>query len=87
MQRMETNDEKKEDLRSQVSGLLTELQTIRDEVRVRIHLAGMDLKDTWKEIEPRLEAFEQQSSEATHKIRDGAVELRDAFLALRKKLG
>ena len=84
---MANKDEKKEEFREQIEGLLTELQTIRDEVRVRIHLGGMDLKDTWKEIEPRLEELERQGAEATQKLRDKAAELRDAVRALRDKLG
>lgn len=84
---MATNDENKEDFRGQLESILTELQTIRDEIRVRIHLAGMELKDTWKNIESRIEDLENQKPEATQKVRDAAAELREAFRAIRDKLG
>jgi DNA repair exonuclease SbcCD ATPase subunit len=83
---MENEEEKKEDVRGQIEGILTELQTVRDEIRVRIHLAGMELKDTWKDIETRIEDFENKKPEASHMVRDAAAELREAFRSLRAKL-
>jgi hypothetical protein len=77
----------KEEIRRQLEGVLVELQAIRDEIRVRIHLAGMDLKDKWKELESRVEEIERQRPEATQKLRDAAADLRGAFRALREKLG
>ena len=82
------NDQKdKDELRRQIGGIWSDLQTIRDEVRVRIHLAGMDLKDTWKDVESRIEELERQRPDATRKVRDAAAELREAFRSLRDKLG
>lgn len=83
---MATNDENREDFRRQLEGILAELQTIRDEIRVWIHLADMELKDTWKDIESRIEELDRQRPAATQKVRDAAAELRDAFRALRDKL-
>ena len=83
---MANDEENKEDVRGQLEGILTELQTIRDEIRVRIHLAGMELKDTWKDIESRIEDLENQKPEATQMVRDAAAELRERFRALRAKL-
>lgn len=84
---MASKNENKDDLPRQLDGILAELQTIRDEIRVRIHLAGMELKDTWKDIESRFEELENQKPEVTQKVRDAAAELRDAFRSLRDKLG
>lgn len=80
------DDENKEDVHGQIEGILSELQTVRDEIRVRIHLAGMELKDTWKDIETRIEDFENKKPEATQMVRDAATELREAYRALRAKL-
>jgi len=76
----------KEEVRRQLEGILTELQTVRDEIRVRIHLAGMELKDKWQELDSRVEEIERQRPEATQKVRDAAADLRNAFRALRDKL-
>jgi hypothetical protein len=77
----------KDEVRRQLEGILAELTTVRDEIRVRIHLAGMELKDRWSELETRIVEIEQQRPEATQKLRDAAAELRDAFRGLRDKLG
>jgi hypothetical protein len=31
------------------------LKTLRDEVRVKLHLAGQEAKDRWQKIEPQIE--------------------------------
>jgi chaperonin cofactor prefoldin len=82
---METND--REGIRRQLEAILTELQTMRDEIRVRVHLGGMDLTDRWKELEARVEEIQRQRPEATQKLRDAAADLRDAYRALRDKIG
>jgi chromosome segregation ATPase len=77
----------KDEVRRQLASILTELQTTRDEIRVRIHLAGMELKDKWKELESHIDELESRKPEATQKVRDAAAELRDRFRSLRDKLG
>jgi chaperonin cofactor prefoldin len=79
--------EDKDEVKRQLESILAELQTIRDEGRVRLHLAGMELKDRWRELETRLDDIESQRPEATQKLRNAAAELRDAFRALREKIG
>jgi hypothetical protein len=52
-------------LRDQIERALGELETLSDEIRVRIHLAGMDARDTWsKDLEPRLESAREHAKEA-----------------------
>jgi hypothetical protein len=44
------------------------MRTLRDEVRLKLHLAGMDIKDEWSKLEPRLHELEHTAeawSEAT----------------------
>lgn len=47
------------ELKKDVQKSLTHLQMLRDEVRVKLHLAGKDLKDQWSKIEPHLEEAEK----------------------------
>jgi hypothetical protein len=35
-----------------------EILRMADEIRVRLHLAGMEVKDAWAKIEPKVTAFE-----------------------------
>jgi hypothetical protein len=44
------------------------LHRLADEIRVRIHLAGMEAKDAWSRLEPRLREFEHKAEAATGKL-------------------
>lgn len=49
-----------EDVRKQFDHDLGELKKLRDEIRVKLHLAGMEVKERWKQLEPRLEEIERK---------------------------
>ncbi|MEZ4381160.1 MAG: hypothetical protein R3A79_07415 [Nannocystaceae bacterium] len=74
---------------------LADLRTMRDELKVKLHLAGMDAKEAWKELEPRLEAVEKQASEITEATANATVEaaqkmisdLSSSFEELKKRIG
>lgn len=70
---------------------MDELRTLRDEVRLKLHLAGKDVKDTWEaKFEPRLEKLEQQVREASDNtmdaIRDAIDQAKDSFKGFRDRL-
>ena len=44
----------REQLKEQLQGTLGELRTLRDEIRLDLHLGGMDLRDEWAKLEKRL---------------------------------
>lgn len=47
-------------LRRELNTTLDELRTLRDEIRVQLHLAGMEAKDKWnRDLEPRLYSMEK----------------------------
>jgi hypothetical protein len=48
----------------QLGHQLDELKTLRDEVAVKIHLAGMDAKDRWNDLRPRIDEVEAQAARA-----------------------
>lgn len=77
-----------ETLKAQVKDGIVQLQTLRDEIRVRIHLAGMDAKDAWSSLEPEIEHAEQVAKEATvasrAAIEDVLVKVRDFAKSLSK---
>lgn len=77
-------------LSEQLRDLRDELEKTADEIRVKIHLAGMDVKDAWKELEPKLYAFEQRAERATEKVQkelhDIGVDLRARMKKLRSQL-
>jgi hypothetical protein len=56
----------KTDLKSELAKSLELLRTMRDEARVKLHLGGMDAKDRWNRLEPRIEAaLGKAANEAT----------------------
>ncbi|MGD0526290.1 MAG: hypothetical protein ABSE49_14155 [Polyangiaceae bacterium] len=61
------------------------LRTVRDEVRVRIHLSGMEAKDAWQKLEPSLEAALERAAKG---VSDGShaalAELTEAHRKLRE---
>ena len=57
------------DFKREMQESLAQLRTLRDEIRVRLHLAGMDAKDAWKKMEPALDEADRLAGEATEASR------------------
>ena len=57
---------------------LDELERLRDEIKVNAHLAAMDAKDKWHELEPQLERAENVAKEALQDVLQRARAVRDA---------
>ena len=74
------------DLKDEVKKGLEQLTTLRDEVRVRLHLAGMEVKDEWNKLEPHLFDVEQSAKEATEASRRAIGEAVDRLKKLRASL-
>jgi hypothetical protein len=66
---------------------MDELRTLRDEIRVELNLAGMDLRDEWRELEKRL----PDPGRLAREIKGVTAEMVDEFLEeahrFRKRLG
>jgi ferritin-like metal-binding protein YciE len=80
----------KTEMKHELESLLTELQALRDDVRVRIHLGEMEAKQTWNDLEPRIDRLEKEmksaATDAMQKLADAAKELRGSLRALRERL-
>ena len=63
------------------------LQSLRDEVRVRLHLASMEAKEEWNKLEDHLLGVEKAASQATEASRELLGKAVDKIEAFRKKLG
>jgi|HubBroStandDraft_5_1064220.scaffolds.fasta_scaffold604026_1 hypothetical protein len=48
------------ELKQDMSSSVDRLRALRDDVRVRLHLAGMDAKDEWNKLEPRVAELERR---------------------------
>jgi lipid II:glycine glycyltransferase (peptidoglycan interpeptide bridge formation enzyme) len=72
------------ELKNELKKSLATLQMLRDEVRVRLHLANMDLKDQWNKLEPHLADVErkaEQVTEASRGLLNEAVKKLENFRA------
>lgn len=87
----QNTEEMRDQVTSQVNKSLDELRQLRDEIRVRLHLAGMEARERWNELEPRLSDAEVRVREATEAAADAArATLNDAlkaFHSFRESLG
>ncbi len=77
----EMRDTTKE-LKAELEKSVALLRTLRDEIRVKAHLAGMSAKDQWRDLEPRLEAAVERAAKDVSEASRQAV--ADATEALKK---
>ena len=72
--------------------LVEELGRLRDEVRLKLHLASMEARDEWEKLEERWEQFRRKADldETVDGIGDSAEglvdELRKGYERIRKAL-
>jgi hypothetical protein len=81
-----------DDLQQQFQRALADLKTLRDEIKVRLHLAGLEAKTRWNnDLEPRLNELEGQIKDAGEKVSEAARnslnELAEAVKGFRASLG
>ena len=66
------------------------LKTLRDEIKVQMHLAKAELKDEWEELEPKFEEMEEKLGNAAEETRQTvnviAEELAEAYRRIRDRL-
>ena len=53
-------EEANKSLKQELEDTRNDLQRTADEIKVKLHLAGMDAKEAWEQIQPRLAEFEQR---------------------------
>jgi hypothetical protein len=74
-------------LRSELQRSAALLRTLRDEVRVQLHLGGLEAQAQWRLLEPRLEsAFERAKVDASEASRRALHELTRTLRKLRETL-
>jgi len=66
--------------------IVGQLRTIRDEIRVRLHLASTEAKEAWNNLEPTLADIEQKMGQMTDETKAKAQDLLKRFGELRDRL-
>ncbi|WP_433928688.1 hypothetical protein AB3662_35030 [Sorangium cellulosum] len=74
------------DLKSDLTKSLESLQTLRDEIRVRLHLAGMEAKDAWGKLEPTLLDAEKLAEDVSETSRNALRDILDKVKEFRSSL-
>jgi len=71
------------DIKQEVDRRLSQMNTLRDEIRVQLHLASLDAKREWDEkLEPKVleaEGVAKQATEATKAALDEVVTRLERF--------
>jgi len=74
------------DLNAEMKKGVDLLRTLRDEIKVKLHLAGMDAKDQWSKLEPELFKVERAAEQATESSKKLMDEALSRLKALRDSL-
>lgn len=65
---------------------LAQLETLGDEIRLKIHLGTMDAKTQWSELEPQIEQAQALASQTAREATDAVTELVARLRKLRDTL-
>ncbi|HLL52890.1 MAG TPA: hypothetical protein VK447_05045 [Myxococcaceae bacterium] len=81
---------KTEELKGRLDEGLTTVKRIGDEIRLEVHLAGMELRDKWKALEPSLLQAERAARNLSEQSLDAVDEvvkqLEDFRVTLKQSL-
>ncbi|MDH3622623.1 MAG: hypothetical protein OEQ49_02025 [Myxococcales bacterium] len=77
-------------LKQDLEDTRNDLRRMADEIKVKLHLAGMDAKDAWNEIQPRLEDFEQRfdakADEVGEELKALGNDIKQRLLNIKNKI-
>lgn len=75
-----------QDIEEQVRELAAEVRRLRDELRVKLHLAGLDARKKWNELQPSRSLAQQLAEGAGDGSRRKLSELRDGLRELLERV-
>ena len=78
--------ENKDQHRVTIENIRDELTRVRDELRVRMHVASMDAKDEWPKIEPSLASLEHAWHDFSQEALGAALSLRERVIQLQARI-
>jgi len=84
-------DEANKTLKQDLEDTRNDLKRAADEIKLKLHLAGMDAKDAWDEIQPRIEDFErrfdEKADEVGEELKALGADIKQHLANLKAKLG
>lgn len=83
-------EEADKSLKQDLEDTRDDLKRMADEIRVKLHLAGLDAKDAWEEIQPRLKDFEKRfdakADEVGEELKALGGEIKQRLLNIKDKI-
>ncbi len=75
-----------EDIKTELQKTVGLLRTLRDETKVKIHLANMDVKKTWDDLQPKLVEAEESAARAAQQASEATLEAVKSTVARLRKV-
>lgn len=76
----------REQIKKQFDEAIQTAKTLRDEIRVELHLASLDAQDRWRKIEPGLADAEKFGSDVSEAAKTAAQQVVKSFREFRTAL-
>ena len=67
-----------DDIKEELDELTADLKQKRDELRVQMHLAGAEAKESWENLEKQWTHFEARSAQVADAAKDAGGEIWEA---------
>jgi hypothetical protein len=83
---MRSNKDTVNELKKNIERDLDLLRSLRDDVRVRVHLATLDAKDEWKKIEDKITETERAATHAGYASEEALQQIVKSVSAFRDSL-
>jgi hypothetical protein len=75
------------DLKAELDKSVGLLKTLRDEMRVKLHLAGMDTKDQWNKLQPHLDHVMDAAKDVSAASHTAVTEALASVKKLKDSIG
>lgn len=66
--------------------LAADLKTQRDEIKVQLHLLGMDAREDWEELEKKYQLFQARLKRASQAAEKSSEEIKQATRSLAHEI-
>ena len=77
---------KSDDVKQKYHDVIDSVTTERDELKVKMHLARMEVQDEWKVVEKKWQQFKSKSAQLEHVASGSAQEIGEAISILGGEL-
>lgn len=69
-----------------IDNTIANLKEQRDEIQLQMHLASMEVKDEWEELEEKWEDFVARNKQLQKEVEPALGDIKTAMLLLRDEL-